>query len=441
MGRWDRRLSALLVLAWLGGLPWIRSWARAPFPGEGALLAGFSFLLLPEGRVQAALRGPRPPRGPAVDRELLRRRLLARLEEELPVGISRLLPLVVQGVEGRGGGGRAARLVLADGIAEDFFRKIQGRPVLFAGSLVGFLEEGPGGDPCVRLGSALDPSGRPYRRFLGIARSEGCGESLQVLLEAARPEEPFPFRVLLANPSTTDTWSEGRYPFVVRSLVSERLDPGLPAGLVLGRIEDLGFREAGVVLRRFVDPPWRPEGLVLVGVPVSEAEAAEGSQAIRSAWDPARIPAAVLWREAVAPPGRILLGGRGLRRGAAVLFEGRCLGVLLAGSGSRGLAGLACEPGLRFPCLLALEGGKEIRPAVLVGEGWGRRGGRFRLEGAPPKKDLRGAVVYSGAGGIGFPPGFRIGRVLEVGGAFVELRLEGADPWPDRVEIVRRGRP
>lgn len=477
-GAWARRrrwsIALTSVAALLAPLAYIAP--EFEVPGEAMARQVAGVLLHPIDALRSwstSVRAAGPASAAKLDAIDVRdQRLGARLSEALERGANRgwepgQLELV--GVLRVEGPARRQELVLDTNLSRSAARDFSGSPVVHGEDFLGFVadvdaraarDEGRF-DGRLRV-QLLDRAptrrelrrGLPRRRIIGLARSlrQPEAEGLRLLVEAAHPKAPFRLRVVRSAPRQLETWSKDVAPYVARTTRSDRLHPELPEGLVLGHVEDVGYRERAFVLERYVEPRFDARSLVRVGIvrrsgakrlpkPVAVKRAA-----LRAIW---QSPRALAWR-------RALVTGAALERGAALVEGGRCLGRIAWARGSQGGARTLCDPSWTLP-LLVLSTDGEAHALVVRGRGLARLAapteggavagangmlvGRFLI--LHPRRGLEGlttrmrdAWVFTGADGASFPAGLLCGRVREQRGSELAIELLGLRAWPKRLACI-----
>ncbi|HHI79712.1 MAG TPA: hypothetical protein ENK02_07005 [Planctomycetes bacterium] len=441
MSRFESRLPWLLALALVLSSPWVLREPRRTLPYEDWAAFGVTLALRPLGlgmevlaRTQDAGMSPEAgmtytlERAPSFRRyvEVLEKALLPRKKER---GERLLLP--VRGALGRGAGGapRALRLVGPPGLSKP--QALSGLPAVFGESYVGRIESSSRGELRLRFPWST-AKGRSPERLIAQARSQRPGDFpvLEMIVEPAGPKDPFPLRVALANPAQAQTWTPDRYPFWVRLASSRELHPDLPAGLLLGSLEDVGYPQTGFVLRRYVRPLFDPRALPVVAVLLPQgSRLAEG---VTLPWDQElrTTPVEILWRSPRRLGAlRFLLRGGSPRGGDAVFSGGKLLWVYDWAREGVGMAVPAYARGGRLPALAIPLRGKP-RAVLLRGAGRDALGhGLFTAPSLPPGgwKLYEGGRFFTGVAGRGFPAGLLIGKVLAVrNGLFVLEKEPGA---------------
>lgn len=387
-------------------------------------------------------------------------RLQAALDLEARTGFdpTELQLLTVLRAEG-GVARRPTILVLDTDLTREEALALAGRPVVHGEDLIGFVAESnvPRGADGLDTTRAFDgrlrvhsidhvPSrraeraGMTKRRLTAIARStrDPAAEALRMLVEPGHPKDPYRLRVLRSAPRQLETWRSEVAPYVARTAQSDRLHPGLPEGLVLGVVEDLGYRERAFVLQRFVEPRFDTRSLVRVGILLGDRNARA-----RTAAPPMRRPVRCAW-QSPQPFGwrRVLLRGAGVEGGAAVVEGLRCLGQVEWASSGTGSARPLCARETSLPLVL-MRADDTTRALVVTGRGIvrdfaGMQLGRFLVE--HPRRfaaeSWRDAWVFTGVAGPGFPHGLLCGRVRRAQDRVLDVQLFGLSPWPRDLELV-----
>ncbi|MCA8971986.1 MAG: hypothetical protein KDC95_19520 [Planctomycetes bacterium] len=463
-----RRKRASGVLAILGVLltPFACFWPEATLPFEGAIRSIVALAFRPWSVRDVVFAGERPAASP--EPEARERALVDAFRQTLDHGAltgHELVPPYLCTVrKTEGGRRRPTTLVLDARASREELQRLAGTPVVHGEDLVGFVMAPPADalpkgaervegvelDDFVRV-RTIDhvPSRRETlrgivaSRIVAVARSERAPEApaLRMLVEPAHVHDPFRLRVVRAAPAQLETWSEDVAPYIARTAKSDRLQSLLPAGLVLGTVEDVGYRERAFVLSRFVEPRFDARSLVRVGLLLTGRSAPE----IRVRSAPPRGVASTVWSSPVASPWRrVVLAARNVRRGGAVIDGLRCLGrVDWAGFGFAGAVPL-CEVDARIPLVL-LRGSRTqavyARGAGIVLGADGTQYGRFHIE-HPVAFDGGGwgdAWVFTGVDGENFPHGLLCGRLRHGEASRVDVELFGIAPWPPQVEFTAGG--
>ncbi len=456
--RWILRAMALFVLL---ATPFVLLAPRRTLPFEGLLEFGASFLQRPSQFVTVfaehsvvAAGGSEATLSPLVRSR--RAGLEESLEElardpwtEARFDRSARAPLLLRVSRSRGQGASSWPEFLELDLrpSDEELRALQGSPAVHGANLLGFVApmRSPTGQIQIRLLSSRkrqrESSGI---RLLATAKSaakdsvvEGVDASqflpqLRLIVGTARRKAPHPLRVLLSNPRKLDTWSPGHYPYVARTRESHMLEVQVPAGLVLGVVEDIGYLDRGLVLERYLRPLVHPDGLVHVVLypkrSVARALASRLREVSNLRLSSLRRHAVLEWSSAAH---RALLSGADLVPGAALFFEGSCMArVRWARSG------LVCADGLanldqRVPAHAIVEGTRA--PVALLLRGAGYLRGLLRFEVLWPATlpgEILGAELLTGTDGHGFLPGFRIGTVQSVRDRILTVSSEAPESWP-----------
>ncbi|MCB9890551.1 MAG: hypothetical protein H6832_08385 [Planctomycetes bacterium] len=464
-----RRKRASGVLAILGLLltPFACFWPEATLPFEGTIRSIVALAFRPWSVRDVVFAGERSVGSPEPDDQerALVDAFRQTLDQRALAGLELVTPYLCTVRRTEGGRRRPTTLVLDARASREELQRLAGTPVVHGEDLVGFviapLADAPpqGAESAEEIESedfvrvrTIDhvPSRRETlrgivaTRIVAVARSERAPDApaLRMLVEPAHVHDPFRLRVVRAAPQQLETWSEDVAPYVARTAKSDRLQPLLPAGLVLGTVEDVGYRERAFVLSRFVEPRFDARSLVRVGLLLPDPSA---PPAIRVRSAPPRGVASTVWSSPVASRWRrVVLAARSARRGGAVIDGLRCLGrVDWAGFGFAGAVPL-CEVAARIPLVLAL--GSRTQTVVARGAGIalaadGKQRGRFHIE-HPATLDgaaWDGAWVFTGVDGEDFPHGLLCGRLRHGEGSKIDVELFGIAAWPHRVEFAIGG--
>ncbi len=420
-------------------------------PFEAPLRAGMAALLRPAALVTVARAGEVARADLDFDARdvALTERFLASLDRQARGQHAEDRLRLVTVLRTEGARKRPTTLVLAATATAAEAAALAGAPVVHGEDLVGFVvANGSRADAQLRV-QTIDhvPTrseaklGQTKRRLVAIAHSAVDSEApaLRLLVEAGHAKDPFRLRVLRAAPQQLETWAEGVAPYIARTMASERLQPGLPEGLVLGSIEDVGYRERAFVLSRYVEPRFDARSLVRVGILGTAAL----TSSIEDPRDAGRGVARLLWSSPLRTPWRrALLVGKGMSRGAAVIDGLRCLGRVAWSAGGVAGAVALCEVDARVPLVLMQDDATKAiyaRGDGVVTLADGTQLGRFEVEhpGSLDVERWRGAWVYSGVDGASFPHGLVCGRVREATARSIDVELFGLAPWPDAVAWVR----
>ena len=286
----------------------------------------------------------------------------------------------------------------------------------------------------------LHAKAEPPRRFVAVARSaiDARAPEFKLLAEASGPRDPQALSVVRGAPWQLRTWGADRAPYIVRIAPSPLLHPELPPGLVLGRLDSLGYLDRNYVLRRFVEYRWHPRSLVRVGILFEDDEVVPHA---RDFDYPAKRRSAVdlLW---ISPAGlgyrRAIVRGRAVAVGAAVLDGLRCVGLVESAGLGLGLVASIGDRGQRIPVIW--HDGRRTRALLLRGLGLDGGTARFWVEHPRDlaERSLLEGRVLSGAYGPRFPAGLLIGRVLEHEGRELMVEVRGSRAWPDRLDVPAR---
>jgi hypothetical protein len=323
---------------------------------------------------------------------------------------------------------RHGTVLVLDRVAREADAQLAHRAVVHGEDLLGFIAPTCPGDYLrVRLLTWRSPRPQPAPRWAAVARSQINPDlpHLSLLVAAAPMGSPFLLRVVRAVPRQLDTWSAGRWPYIARTAASPVLHPDLPAGLVLGRVEDVGYRDRRFVLRRYVMPRWDARGVVRVGV-IASAPASVEAADHRRGGNAAR----VVWSSATnESPRRYLLRGTELAAGAAVFDGLHCLGRIRWACGGLAMATPLSGHGPVVP--LVCFDGHDAPTAILVRG----RGRGFAVVWPPEVEGEPGHSLFTGVAGSAFPQGLEVGRVRELGGGRLVADLFGDTSWPERVTV------
>jgi hypothetical protein len=292
---------------------------------------------------------------------------------------------------------------------------LEGLPAVFGESFTGRIEVTDGGGLLLRFPWAIKKGGSP-ERLIAQARSQKPGDfpKLEMILEPAASKDPFPLRVALANPVQAKTWTPDRYPYWVRLATSPELHPDLPAGLLLGALEDIGYPQTGFVLRRFVRPLFDARALPVVAVLLPKESKRAADLPLPWKKELRTKPVEILWHSPRRLGAlRFLVKGGNPKSGDALFAGGRLHWVYDWAREGVGMAVPAYAKGVLLPALMIPSEGKP-RALLLQGEGLDREGhGLFSAPSLPLGQEsrYRGAWFFTGAAGKGFPAGLVIGKV------------------------------
>ncbi len=447
MGRLESRLPWLLALALVLSSPWILREPRRRLPYEDWAAFGVTVLQWPLalGREVFAGEGDSAPTYPMERAPEFARYVQALSDALLPSPKARTgrLLLPVRGALGRGAGGapKGLRLVMPRGLGDP--KTLDGLPAVFGESYLGRIEAGEKGGLRLRFVWAKPKGGSP-ERLIAQGRSQRRGDfaALEMIVEPAGAKDPFPLRVALANPAQAKTWTSDRYPYWVRLGTSPVLHPDLPAGLLLGGLEDVGYPQTGFVLRRFVRPLFDARALPAVAVLLPKGSLL--AQGLTLPWNQElrtrRVK--ILWRSPRRLGAlRFLLKGGHPKGGDAIFAGGRLLWVYDWAREGVGMAVPAYAKGVRLPALAIPTQGKP-RALLLRGEGKDALGhGLFSAPSLPRGQAgrFRGGWFFSGVAGKGFPAGLLIGKVRALRDGLFVLEKHGAETRDLFVIAGRRG--